>query len=66
MPMLSKNLWFQCQAFPNNALVVLWYFKDLRGSKSKKWLSPNIYWTAGVRGSAHAPQPGWGTSFAYE
>jgi hypothetical protein len=29
MPSFSKNLWFQCQAFPKNVLGVLWDFNGL-------------------------------------
>jgi hypothetical protein len=27
---VSKEVWFQCQAFPKNPLVVLWDFKGLQ------------------------------------
>src|ERR1700678_1078350 len=43
MPSFSKDLWFQCQAFPKNVLAVLWDFKDLQASKSKVDVSPNFF-----------------------
>jgi hypothetical protein len=27
---ISKEMWFQCQAFPRNVLAVLWDFKGLQ------------------------------------
>jgi hypothetical protein len=29
LPSISKEVWFQCQAFPRNVLGVLWNFKGL-------------------------------------
>ena len=41
-PSISKNLWFQCQAFPKNVLGFLWDFKGLWTSKSKNMPLPNF------------------------
>jgi hypothetical protein len=30
LPNISKEVWFQCQAFPRNVLAVLWDFKGLQ------------------------------------
>jgi hypothetical protein len=42
MASFSKEVWFQCQAFPKNVLAVLWDFKGLEQVQIYFSSSPNF------------------------
>jgi hypothetical protein len=57
MPSFSKDLWFQCQAFPKLSLAVLWDSKGLRVSKFNFDVFQTFRFRSEFKNAPHEPKP---------